>query len=82
MDESSSESSMQSCLQWSAYLTIQLVVATFGVENQSNFKFSALLFSSLVSTLSQTMGQIKVTTMSMTILTYTFFLKGAMVTYE
>lgn len=60
LDESSTEASFQGCLQWATYLTIQLVLATrTGSKEDSSFKFSALVFSGLLSTLSLTMGQLK-----------------------
>ena len=71
LDESSTESSFQGCLQWATYLTIQLVLATrTGYKEDSGFTFNTLLISGLLSTLSLTMGQLKVSTMSMTIMTY------------
>jgi hypothetical protein len=85
LDESASESSFQGCLQWATYQTIQLVIATLtGVKEDSSFKFNTLLFSGLLSTLSLTMGQLKVSTMSMTIMTYMSILhtQGAKISAE
>lgn len=61
LDESSGESSFQSALQWAAYLTIQLTIPLWDLEENEEFKFNALYLSGLMGLLSLTAGQLKVT---------------------
>ena len=60
LDESAGESSLQNSLQWAIYLVIQLVVGLSGVEEDTSFKFHALWFSGLMTTVALTLGQMKV----------------------
>jgi len=59
INESGSESAWQSCLQWSIYLVLQLLVGTKEVGEELSLTFNSLYISGLLSTLSLTMAQIK-----------------------
>ena len=58
--EECTEASLQSMMQLVIYLTIQLVVASTGVKPDDNYKLSAIWISVLLSTISLTLGQVKV----------------------
>ena len=65
LDESTSESAMQNAMQWSVYFLLQHVIgrsllsSNVMKENES-FKFNAMWVSGLTSTVSLTLGQMKV----------------------
>ena len=61
INESSSESAWQSCLQWATYLVLQLHVRTEEVGDELDLTFNSLYISGLLSTFSLTMAQMKVT---------------------
>ena len=60
LDESGSESAWQNAVQWGIYFAMQFLIATANVKEDPNFTFHALWVSGVMSTVSLTLGQIKV----------------------
>merc|ERR1711892_685636 len=59
LDEAGSEASMQSALQWSYYLAVQLIVGNSSAPDSEEFRFKSLVISGVLSTISLTLGQFK-----------------------